>query len=110
MRWQRTGLVCIDYQSADEHAFGRPCVVRDGDRYRMWYSYRGAHYRIGYAESSDGSTWQRRDAESGIDVSADGWDSEMTTYPAVVRHGAEWRMFYNGNDYGRTGVGLATSA
>ena len=34
-RWDRRGLVCIDYQSPDEYAFGRPCVIKDADRYRM---------------------------------------------------------------------------
>jgi hypothetical protein len=110
INWRRNGTVCIDYQSPDEYAFGRPCVVHDGDRYRMWYSYRGERYRIGYAESSDGLNWLRRDADSGIDVSETGWDSEMVTYPAVDRHCGRWRMLYNGNDYGRTGFGLATSA
>ena len=60
LRWERTGIVCLDYRSAEEFAFGRPCVLRDGDLYRMWYSYRGAAYRIGYAESADGIVWTRR--------------------------------------------------
>jgi hypothetical protein len=105
--WDRRGVVCIDYASDEEVAFGRPCVVRDGDRYRMWYSYRGAQYRIGYAESSDGITWQRNDSECILERSSTGWDSEMVTYPVVLRSGREWRMLYNGNGYGRSGVGLA---
>ena len=108
--WRRSGLACIDYGSPNEHAFGRPCVIRDAGRYRMWYSFRGDAYRIGYAESTDGIRWQRMDAEAGIDVSADGWDSEMLTYPVVWRHGTQLFMVYNGNGYGRTGVGLAVSA
>lgn len=107
--WQRDGRVCIDYASADEYAFGRPCVVRDGDRYRMWYSVRGARYRMGYAESVDGLSWTRLDATSVVDVSESGWDSDMVTYPLVVAHGGGWRLLYNGNDYGRSGIGFATS-
>jgi hypothetical protein len=106
--WRRDGRVCLDYATPDEHAFGRPCVVRDADGiYRMWYSVRGAAYRIGYAESSDGLTWSRLDARAGIDVSTNGFDSEMIEYPVVFdRHGRRF-MMYNGNDYGRTGIGLA---
>lgn len=107
IRWDRRGVVCIDFQSPDEHAFGRPCVVRDADRYRMWFSHRGRSYRIGYAESRDGIVWQRRDEEAGIDVSPDGWDSEMIEYPCVVDAGSRRLMLYNGNGYGRTGIGLA---
>ncbi len=76
----------------------------------MWYSVRGPSYRIGYAESADGIGWVRRDSTSVVDPSDTGWDSEMTTYPVVVRRGDRFYMLYNGNDYGRTGIGLAVSA
>jgi hypothetical protein len=108
--WTSRGVVCIDYLHAGEHAIARPWVLRDGGRYRMWYSYRGPAYRIGYAESPDGLTWQRKDAEAGIDVSAEGWDSEMIEYPCVFEGGGRLFMLYNGNGYGRTGIGLATLA
>ncbi len=110
LRWDRTGIVCLDYRSEEEFAFGRPCVLRDGDLYRMWYSYRGPYYRIGYAESADGIVWTRRDSTSVVPPSDSGWDSEMTTYPVVVRRGDRFYMLYNGNDYGRTGIGLALGA
>src|SRR5262245_61661792 len=44
IQWERDGVVCIDYQSADEYAISRPCVVRDGDLYRMWFASRGDSY------------------------------------------------------------------
>jgi hypothetical protein len=52
--WRRSGHVCIDHRHEGEYAIARPCVVKTGDRYRMWYSHRGDAYRIGYAESADG--------------------------------------------------------
>ena len=107
IEWRRDGHVCIDYSGPDEYAIGRPFVVRDQDCYRMWYSYRGDAYRIGYAESADGMVWQRKDSEAGIGVSADGWDSKMVSYPAVFDLGGRRWMLYNGNDYGQTGIGLA---
>ncbi|HEY6137935.1 MAG TPA: hypothetical protein VI670_09250 [Thermoanaerobaculia bacterium] len=105
--WRRDGHVCIDFRSPDEYAISRPSVERDGGRYRMWYSHRGASYRIGYAESADGLQWARRDEDAGIDVSAEGWDSEMIEYPHVVRHDGRRYLFYNGNGYGESGIGLA---
>jgi hypothetical protein len=107
LEWTRRGTVCVDYASPDEHAISRPCVVKDADRYRMWYAYRGPAYRIGYAESPDGIHWVRRDGEAGIDVSPAGWDSEMLAYPCVFDHDGRRYMLYNGNGYGRTGIGLA---
>jgi predicted GH43/DUF377 family glycosyl hydrolase len=107
IHWNRQGIVCIDYQSPEEYAIARPWVVKDADLYRMWYSYRGSAYRIGYAESADGITWTRKDNEVGIDVAATGWDSEMVEYPCVFDHQGERCLLYNGNGYGETGIGLA---
>ena len=104
--WRRDGTVCIDFASPDEYAFARPCVVHD-DRYRMWYAVRGGCYRIGYAESSDGIAWSRHDATGGLLPGDTGWDSGMVEYPYVFHWRGRRYMLYNGNDYGRTGVGLA---
>jgi hypothetical protein len=107
VEWRPTGRVCIGYTYEGEHAIARPHVLKDGNTYRMWYSHRGPSYRIGYAESNDGLEWTRMDADSGIDVSAEGWDSEMVAYPWVGDIGGRRRMLYNGNSYGRTGIGQA---
>ena len=107
VRWVRTGRVCIDYATADEYAIARPWVTKEGSTYRMWYSHRGDAYRIGYAESRDGLTWERHDDRAGIDVSAEGWDSEMIEYPCVMRAGGREWMLYNGNGFGRSGIGCA---
>jgi len=105
--WKRNGTICIDYRDPDEHAIARPCVIREHGIYKMWYSHRGKSYRIGYAESKDGVDWERRDKEAGIDVSESGWDSEMICYPHVFQHKGREYMLYNGNGYGKTGIGLA---
>jgi hypothetical protein len=106
--WRSTGRICIDYDHPGEHAIARPHVLKDGSLYRMWYSHRGEAYRIGYAESGDGLQWRRMDGEAGIDVAREGWDSEMVCYPWVGDVGGVRRMLYNGNGYGRTGIGQAT--
>jgi hypothetical protein len=107
VEWKKTGIVCIDFNSPEEYAISRPCVVKDGEVYRMWYSVRGSSYRIGYAESADGLQWKRKDEEVGIGVSESGWDSEMIEYPFVFDHDDRRYMLYNGNGYGKTGIGLA---
>ena len=45
--------------------------------WKMWYSYRGDRYHIGYAESYDGINWTRKDEKAGIDISETGFDSDM---------------------------------
>lgn len=107
--WQRHGQA-IPHKMGLAQAFSRPSVVKDHNGYHMWFSYRGGtgvKYRIGYAHSSDGYSWESKLRQSGIDVSNSGWDSEMIEYPFVFDHMRQRYMLYNGNDYGRTGFGLA---
>lgn len=107
IQWLRDGIICIDFKSDKEYAISRPCIVKDNGLYKMWYSYRGDHYRIGYAESGDGIVWQRMDERAGIEVSDTGWDSEMVEYAFVFNNKGRHFMLYNGNDFGRTGIGIA---
>jgi hypothetical protein len=108
-RWGAPGRVVMDVAGGDEFGFGRPYVVKEGGTYRMWYSSRTVSkgYRIGYAESADGLAWTRRDDLAGIDVSASGWDSEMICYSCIQPTPFGTYMFYNGNNYGETGFGVA---
>lgn len=116
VNWQRTGIVCIDLKTLDEGGITRPCVIQEGGIYKMWYSCRGVRdyrtnkensYRVGYAESPDGISWERKDELVGIDVSEDGWDSVMITYAHVYQHKGMKYMIYNGNGFGASGFGYA---
>jgi hypothetical protein len=106
LAWRRDGRVAVDFADESEFALSRPCVVKDGDVYRMWFAARGDAYRLAYAESKDGLEWERVD---GVELvgDTDGWDAHMQAYPAVFDLGGERWMLYNGDDYGRTGIGLA---
>lgn len=105
--WRRDGRVAIGFESPDEYAIARPSVLWHRGRYRMWYSYRGEAYRIGYAESADGYTWTRMDARAGIGAGPEAWDAESVEYSHVFEHDGRLYMLYNGNGYGKTGFGLA---
>lgn len=109
MKWGSAGRVCLDFANDDEFAFGRPYVFTEAGTYKMFYSIRtqSKGYRLGYAESRDGSSWIRNDTEVGIDVSETGWDSQMIAYASIVKHGDQVYMFYNGNNCGETGFGYA---
>lgn len=107
--WEQLGIVCIESSQEDETALARPWVTKTNGVFKMYYSKKvgGCSYRMGYAESRDGLTWARRDELIGIDVSENGWDSEMIEYPAVITYQGKQYMFYNGNNYGASGIGLA---
>ncbi|MCZ6541893.1 MAG: hypothetical protein O6704_09615 [Nitrospinae bacterium] len=107
IHWNREGHIALNFKSDKESAIARAFVLNEKEKYKMWYSYRGDSYRIGYAESTDGLAWTRKDELAGIDVSDNGWDSEMIEYPHVFDHKDSRYMFYNGNGFGKTGFGLA---
>jgi len=106
--WERNGHVCINYKDDNENALARPYVIYEENIWKMWFSYKGDAYQLGYAESYDGLEWVRRDELSGISIGKHGdFDSEMTAYAAVVNYKGQHFMFYNGNNYGYYGIGLA---
>ena len=115
INWVRNNITCLEYRFEGE-ANARPCVIKENGCYRMWYCFRGSvhyrtnreqSYRIGYAESSDGIKWLRKDNEVGIERSDSGWDSVMMAYPYVYEHKGRKYMVYNGNGFGETGFGYA---
>jgi hypothetical protein len=107
--WEGSGRVLLDVYGDDEHGLGRPVIIREGDLYRMWYGVRtrSRGYHAGYAESRDGIEWVRRDELAGITVADSGWDCEMICCLAIQPTRFGTYMFYNGNNYGETGFGVA---
>lgn len=112
--WRITGVSCVEAGAGG--AIGRPCVFTRERGYGMIYSDRSitdyrvnpqAGYKFGYAESADGVTWRRLDAQVGIARSSEGWDSEMHEYCWVQEFRGATFLLYNGNGFGRSGVGIA---
>ena len=76
-------------------------------RYSSHYRNKQNGYRIGYASSLDLINWVREDEKVGIDVSEQGWDAEMISYPHVFELDGKTYMAYLGNQVGRYGFGIA---
>lgn len=108
--WTRDGTRCFGGEDPAETNVSRACVLRDGDRYLAWVAAEhGAGYRTWTAISADGLGWTRRPNLAGPAPSAAGWDAESVEYPFVIRHHDRLVMFYNGNRFGRDGVGVAVA-
>jgi hypothetical protein len=107
----RADHTCLLPQGS-EYRIGRPRVY-DIDGHLVMYFTRGnvtGEYFPGMAVSEDGITWTRRDELLGITLSAEGWDARTLCYPALIRHRDRLWMFYNGNDMGVDGFGVAEAA
>lgn len=104
----REDRICLLPQN-DEYRIGRPRVYELGGKYVMYFT-RGTisgGYFPGVAYSEDGVNWHRHDDALGIALSAQGWDSRTLCYPALIRQHDTLLMFYNGNDMGVDGFGVA---
>lgn len=103
-----------------------PCKIEDecqacpdvffyDNKYHMFFSYRYSvgyrckegGYRMGYASSDDLINWVRDDSKAGLDISEEGWDSQMVSFPHVFALDNELYMLYLGNEMGKYGFGLA---
>lgn len=105
---RKEGITLL-HNEGDEYRIGRPYVVYDSGKYKMFFC-KGTEkitYRLAYAESEDGKAWVRNDKKLNLDLSEEGWDSEMMAYPAFVRYKHRAYLFYNGNNYGYEGFGYA---
>jgi predicted GH43/DUF377 family glycosyl hydrolase len=115
VNWRKENRDLIPNRVEEDEAQASPDVFYANGRYHMFFCYRySAHYRgkehgyrIGYAWSSNLLDWTRSDAQAGMDVSPEGWDSEMISYPHVFSIDNQVYMAYLGNQVGRYGFGLA---
>lgn len=113
--WHRRGANLLpDVLGCDECQASPDVFWHDG-KYHMFFCYKYGRdfrdnrrgYRIGYASSEDLLTWSRDDDKAGMTVSAHGWDDQSLAYPHVFALDGRTYMLYNGNQVGRSGIGLA---
>jgi hypothetical protein len=115
IQWTKMNKDLIPSRIEEDEAQASPDVFYANGKYHMFFCYRySCHYRdkkngyrIGYASSTNLIDWMRDDSKAGIDVSAEGWDSEMISYPHVFELDGNTYMAYLGNQVGRHGFGLA---
>jgi hypothetical protein len=115
VNWIKVNKDLIESRIEENEAQASPDVFFYRGKYHMFFCYRYSEnyrgkekgYRIGYASSLDLIHWVRDDLSAGIDISEEGWDSEMISYPHVFDLDDNVYMLYLGNQVGRFGFGLA---
>lgn len=114
--WNKKGRDLIKTVLGDDECQASADVFFYQGIYHMFFSYRFSvgyrfdkrkGYRIGYASSKDLENWIRDDSKVGISTSNEGWDSEMISYSHVFELNNKLYMIYQGNSFGKTGLGLA---
>lgn len=109
--WFEMGKVLIDFDIGETH-FARPWVLKCGEIYVLFYSFKGSKhdYRLGMATSTDFVEWKRCDNKISINFGEEGdFDCEMMCYPSISVLEDTLYLFYNGNRFGRDGIGYLTA-
>jgi hypothetical protein len=115
IRWRPTGEVSLDFDASTE-AIGRPVVMLADGQYQMYFSYRRVQgyrteperaYRLGYAESRDGVHFERRPERFEIAGPRGAWETLMNEYATLYEHAGARYLVYNGDGFGREGMGYA---
>lgn len=77
-----------------------PCVIKENDSYKIWYSGSDGNYRIMHAKSNDGINWSNH--ELVIDLGTEGhWDNTHAYIPGVIADNettvsGAYHVFYTG--------------
>ena len=81
-------------------------VLREGDRYRMWFSWRPKK-SIALVESQDGVRWSKPVIVLGPNEKTE-WENDLNR-PVVLKKGDRYHMWYTGQARGHSWIGHATS-
>ena len=87
----------------------------DSSRYEMWFSGTAGNpvfpYRIGYAKSIDGISWDLHPTPV-LTPTSGTWDQYSIQFPFVIRENGQYKMWYSSSlqsDYNQCKIGYATS-
>lgn len=113
---KQEGFQIISDRLGKDECQALPTVGKIDGRYHMFFCYRQPYdfrknstrsYRIGHAYTDDLIRWTRDDESLVLDVTPRSWDSDMVCYPHIFEWNGKTFLLYNGNEFGRTGFGLA---
>jgi predicted GH43/DUF377 family glycosyl hydrolase len=107
INWQKEGQVCIPLKDGIKNV-ARPSVILDEGVYKMWFPYKKEQgYRIGFAQSKNALNWDMDLKSFNLAPTLNSFDSDAMAYPNVLKNKNTLYMFYNGNQFGKDGIGLA---
>ncbi len=104
--WRPSGREVVSLAPGD-YGLSRPWRIDLAGRRLLFYSIRRKKYTIGVSEFDQGEGEWNRITGDLLGPSDAPWENEASCYPAVIKVEDRVLLFYNGNDYGRTGLGVA---
>ena len=106
INWSRQHGWALDLNDSETN-IASPTVLRDESGWHMWFcTFVDGSYRLGYAASSDGISWQRENTGAVMEETVEDWDRDTVAYPHVVATGDKFVLIYSGRGYGFEGLGF----
>lgn len=96
----------------DRYGVVNPFVLADSNKYKMWYLNAGGTGTVGYAESTDGLSWNRIGSQPVMVPGTNYWEMVTICPGPVIKVNNQYWMYYSGSAVGGMGpsqTGLATS-
>lgn len=105
MKWDASNI-------NEPQQFNNPTIIKDGGLYKMWYtssSDTSAQYTIGYAESGNGTSWNKITYDIFANWSQPTYGSLSSVDPFVIKDNTGYKMWFGSSDTGSWTIGYATS-
>ncbi len=115
LHWSRKSEYIISVKDHNE-CQALPSVIFFRNKYHMAFCYRDmfdfrnrgeGSYKLGYASSTDLKNWVRNDSFFSSISNRTTWDATMQCYPNLFIFDDSLYCAYNGNEFGKSGFGLA---
>jgi hypothetical protein len=99
----------VPYQLGEAQAFSRPSLINAGGVTLFSYSFRGNQnkYQIAVRTMEAIGESVEFGEPSVFSPGQIAWENEMVEYPYMVQYQGKIFMLYNGNSFGKSGIGLA---
>lgn len=119
IHWEKKGIVLSAAKAPafDSLLVGRPSVIREKKKFKMWYDGRetlsasapkvaSAKAHLGYAESEDGLHWMRKNINPSFEATAVHVTRLKDSYVMLFESGAgtQWAVSENGLSWTRQGL------
>lgn len=105
--WIVNSKKIINFQNKNESAITRPWIIKIKKKNIMFFSLKRNKYSIMTSVLTKNSKWKRSKIFKFAINNKIIFDSDSQEYSSIIKHKKKLYMFYNGNQYGKEGIGLA---
>jgi hypothetical protein len=110
INWCLNRSKIINFKNKNEIAITRPWITEYKKEKIMFFSCKKKQYKICTAvKDKKNNNWVRKLKMLFSENSNHNFDNKSQEYCSIIRIKQKYYMFYNGNNYGKDGIGLAIS-